>query len=369
MGYLTKESLDRIATQPGKYTMEDCSVIARELNKMWTFVARFVPASVSANTVTVGAALPLVLCWLASVPYAAVPGATSLPRWLMALAALAELFFQTMDAVDGKHARRLGTSSPLGDFLDHVMDAVSIMTTVFLIEGALHLPFIAMAYVCLVCVSLNFTVIHWESAKILVMRMDNGSSITEAQLSFTAVFAATALFGSRIWAFVPFASVPWLTPGCLCALGLIGAITVAQCIKSLRRVLAKCPPCVLAELFVPIGGALAVALVWLLVLPPAQHSSVPFQAVLLASTVIHSCCITLNRLALQPIVVTSTLPALVPAVIAPLLVPAAYRAHAMWAAAAWALAYMLYFLVDIITSIAKRLNLPVFAQYKPTKTQ
>lgn len=43
MGYLTKESLDKIATDPGKYAMEDTSVISAWLNKnLWTPIAAFV---------------------------------------------------------------------------------------------------------------------------------------------------------------------------------------------------------------------------------------------------------------------------------------------------------------------------------------
>ena len=34
--------------------------------------------------------------------------------------------YQTMDAVDGKQARKLGKSSPLGQFLDHGCDCVSM---------------------------------------------------------------------------------------------------------------------------------------------------------------------------------------------------------------------------------------------------
>lgn len=367
MGYLSKEALDKIVREPGKYAMEDSSVIAHHLNTWWTYCASLVPASVSANVVTVGAAVPLVLCWLASVVCVLATGSERVPRWLMLCAAAAEFFFQTMDAVDGKHARRLGTSSPLGDFLDHVMDAVSIMTTAYLVCGALELDCLPLAYVCLVVVSLNFVVIHWESAKILVMKLDNGSSITEAQLAFTALFLATAAAGPALWHAAPVARVPALTLGRLAAGGLIGAISLAQCCKSVSRVLARRRArAVLPELLIPVLGALAVAAVWLRVLPSA-HSIVPFQAVLLASTVVHTSCITLDRLAAQPIAPTATLPVLVPALLAPLVVPPAHRVAAVWVAALWALAYMLHFLTGIVRAIARALGLPIFAQSLPKK--
>lgn len=367
MGYLSKEALEKIVREPGKYAMEDTSVIAHRLDVWWTYCASLVPARVSANAVTVGAAVPLVLCWLASVVCVWATGSERVPRWLMLCAAAAELFFQTMDAVDGKHARRLGTSSPLGDFLDHVMDSVSIMTTAYLVCSALELACLPLAYVCLVLVSLNFAVIHWESAKTLVMRLDNGSSITEAQLAFTALFLATAAAGPALWHAAPVPRVPALTLGRLAAGGLVGAISLAQCCKSVARVLARCPArAVLPELLVPVAGALAVAAVWLAALPPA-HSLVPFQAVLLATTVVHAACITLDRLAAQPIAPTATLPVLVPALLAPLAVPRAHRTLAVAAAAVWGLAYMLHFLAGIVRDIAHALGLPIFAQVPPKK--
>jgi phosphatidylglycerophosphate synthase len=43
--------------------------------------------------------------------------------------------FQTLDGIDGKHARRTGTSSPLGQIFDHGGDSIS---TIFLLIGISH---------------------------------------------------------------------------------------------------------------------------------------------------------------------------------------------------------------------------------------
>jgi len=359
MGYLSEEALNKLVNDPGKYQMDDSSVIAHKLNIWWTKCASWVPTWISANTVTVGAAAPLILCWLVSVLFSIDPESKGLPWWLMVFAAFAEFFFQTMDAVDGKHARRLGTSSSLGDFLDHVMDSVSIMTTSFVICRGLGFDSPAFEYFCLIDTSLSFVVVHWESAKILVMKLDNGSSITEAQLSFMLIFLLTAIGGNDFWSI----SIihPSITLGRLAAGGMMGVITAAQCYKSLSRVLEKCKPIILLELFIPIVGASLVAVAWLFVLP-AKHSVAPFQTVVLASTVIHSCCITLNRLTLQPIVPKTTMIVLVPALILPLVTPPAFRVMASWIAAGWAAVCMMYFLCDIVFTIARTLNLPIFAQ-------
>lgn len=280
------------------------------------------------------------------------------PWWMHLAFAVSEFFFQTFDAVDGKHARRLQTSSPLGDFLDHVMDSVSIMTTGFLLVLSLHIESVACAYVALVCMSLNFVIIHWESARIKVMHLDNGSSITEAQLAFTALFLLSALAGRGLWTWAP--AAPQVTLGRAVACGLICAITGMQCIKSARRVSSACGWRVFAELLVPVAYTALVAALWLARFP-AGHSVVPFEMFLLAITVNFSSAITVDRLAAQPLSSKTHLVIVLPALILPLL---SANIAVAWALGLFSLAYSVYFVGGMIVDIAHRLNVPIFTNPK-----
>ena len=51
-----------------------------------------------------------------------------LPSWCYVLGSFSIFFYQTMDAVDGKQARRTGASSPLGQLFDHGCDAMTTTT-------------------------------------------------------------------------------------------------------------------------------------------------------------------------------------------------------------------------------------------------
>jgi ethanolaminephosphotransferase len=42
-----------------------------------------------------------------------------LPTWVYCVTAFFQFIYQTMDAVDGKHARQTKSSSPLGQLFDH----------------------------------------------------------------------------------------------------------------------------------------------------------------------------------------------------------------------------------------------------------
>lgn len=48
-----------------------------------------------------------------------------IPRWAYAVNALSLFVYQTLDALDGKQARRTGSASPLGEIFDHGCDAFS----------------------------------------------------------------------------------------------------------------------------------------------------------------------------------------------------------------------------------------------------
>ena len=52
------------------------------------------------------------------------------PTWCLVLSSVSLFFYQTMDAVDGKQARRTGASGPLGQLFDHGCDAITTTTMV-----------------------------------------------------------------------------------------------------------------------------------------------------------------------------------------------------------------------------------------------
>jgi len=57
-----------------------------------------------------------------------------LPRWVFLLAALSLFIYQTLDAVDGKQARKTGSSSPMGQLFDHGCD--SLVLTIMILQSS-----------------------------------------------------------------------------------------------------------------------------------------------------------------------------------------------------------------------------------------
>ena len=86
------------------------------------------------------------------------------PAWVPFICALGLFIYQTLDAIDGKQARRTGSSNALGELFDHGCDSLS---TVFVtLAGACamgmgHLPY-WMMYQCLMATFL-FYIAHWQT--------------------------------------------------------------------------------------------------------------------------------------------------------------------------------------------------------------
>jgi ethanolaminephosphotransferase len=92
-------------------------------------VNHLTPRTLAPNTIT-SIGLVFMIAAYSSMWYHAptllqVEDVQDLPRWIFLLNAVAILIYQTLDNMDGKQARRTGSSSPLGLMFDHGCDAIN----------------------------------------------------------------------------------------------------------------------------------------------------------------------------------------------------------------------------------------------------
>lgn len=83
-----------------------------------------------------------------------------IPRWVFLVASINVMVAYTLDGIDGKQARRTGTSTPLGELFDHGLDSYSslfIMIYLFSLFGTHDFPVMRMQLMTF-CVYLNFYV-------------------------------------------------------------------------------------------------------------------------------------------------------------------------------------------------------------------
>lgn len=127
---LTKPHLKGIDAY--SYSGIDKSLLSRYvLSPFWTWLVTLFPLTLAPNTITF-----LGLCFVfANVgtllyfdPYYT---GRELPRWVYASWAAGLFAYQSMDAIDGKQARRTGMSSALGEMFDHGCDAINTTVRCF----------------------------------------------------------------------------------------------------------------------------------------------------------------------------------------------------------------------------------------------
>lgn len=86
------------------------------------------------------------------------------PSWLYLIAAAGFFIYQSLDAIDGKQARRTGSANQLGELFDHGCDAISmflILTSGASAVGLHDYPISFLMFVVLLN-QVNF-VYHWQT--------------------------------------------------------------------------------------------------------------------------------------------------------------------------------------------------------------
>ncbi len=107
-----------------EYRAVSRSLFDRVFRYWLNYFFRFVPPTMSANLLSM---IGNVGSWLAlslMIGFGASDG--SHYRLVFLVAALGVLFYHTADNLDGRQARRLGASGPLGEFVDHWFDSFNV---------------------------------------------------------------------------------------------------------------------------------------------------------------------------------------------------------------------------------------------------
>lgn len=124
---------------------------------------------------------------------------TEAPKWIYFSFAAGLWLYSTFDNVDGKQARRTGTSSPLGELFDHGCDAlnttfVTILQCVALGLGHTHLSAIMLMTTV---AGFYFSTAEEYYTKVLYLGYVNGP--TEGILLTCFAFIWSGFYGTSLW--------------------------------------------------------------------------------------------------------------------------------------------------------------------------
>lgn len=209
--YLTKEHL--IGFDNYKYNCIDTGILSiYVMHPFWNWVVQFCPRSIAPNLLTFTGFLFTVITYIyfAVVDYNFYasdpdhPEVESLGKWPFMMAAILLFIAYTLDGIDGKQARKTGTSGPLGELFDHGLDSY----TAGLIPGAMYsifsrgsrysiIPF--RMFFTMWNVMMNFYMTHFEKYNTGVMFLPWGYDFSMWGTIIT--FLIAGIFGAEFWQF------------------------------------------------------------------------------------------------------------------------------------------------------------------------
>ncbi|KAK7201581.1 choline/ethanolamine phosphotransferase [Novymonas esmeraldas] len=181
-----------------KYSGADFSIMSRYvLQRYWNFVVSLVPMTVAPNRITftgfvIGVSSTVLLLYYFFFEEGVYPS------WAMYYSAFALFAYQTLDAIDGKQARRTGAGSPLGELFDHGCDAFLTPFVLLNVCLATYMPSVERFWVLTLSSIGLFTAI-WEQFSTGTFDLGYMSGPTEGILLNCAIFVVSGMFGAAVW--------------------------------------------------------------------------------------------------------------------------------------------------------------------------
>ena len=177
-----------------KYSGTDSSLLYKHVLSplAQNCVDMFVPSWVAPNVITaLGLFFSVASCLITLAFDPTLEGKA--PRWVYFSTAASILLYQTLDNMDGKQARKTGTSSPLGMYFDHVCDAINAVVTSISMGSVLAVGWSPKLFFFLLTGFVPFYVQTWEEyyTGSLVLPVFNGPNEGLLLISIFAVLSGT----------------------------------------------------------------------------------------------------------------------------------------------------------------------------------
>lgn len=115
------------------------------------------------------------------------------------LCAFGLFIYQSLDAIDGKQARRTNSSSPLGELFDHGCDAISTVFVTVSFAVGMELGNNPWIMFTMVFIGMSaFYTAHWQTYVTGCLKFGS-IDVTEAQFTIYFIYLWNSIFGGSIW--------------------------------------------------------------------------------------------------------------------------------------------------------------------------
>lgn len=182
-----------------RYQSVDKSMISNYiLRHYWNFMVELLPLWLAPNMVTLLGfffILANVILLEIFIPDLIGPG----PSWLYFSFAFGLWAYSTMDNIDGKQARRTGSSSPLGELFDHGIDSLNCTLASLLEAAAMGLGTSPAGVITALIPCLPMFFSTWETYHTHVLYLGHINGPTEGIIIACTVMIVAGACGPEIW--------------------------------------------------------------------------------------------------------------------------------------------------------------------------
>jgi len=195
--YFSKEELARISQYKGGVTIDHSLMYKYVVSPLCAKLVQITPSWIAPNVLTVGGlvanyvALALVTVYMPTFTEPA-------PSWVYFALAFCILSYMLMDNMDGKQSVRTGSSSPLGELLDHGCDSLCVSLINIVVASAMRIgPNYALF--ALVVGIFAFYLPHWQEYFTHYLELGYLNGPTEFECAVIAMLTITGFIGSDVW--------------------------------------------------------------------------------------------------------------------------------------------------------------------------
>ncbi|ODM87815.1 Phosphatidylserine synthase 2 [Orchesella cincta] len=221
---LSKPQLKKLKEH--KYSASSASLLDPLFQHWWNWVVKQLPLWLAPNLITISGLIVNVLTSLIVIYYS--PDCQQeVPGWACYLCALGLFVYQSLDAIDGKQARRTNSSSPLGELFDHGCDSISTVFVSLAVCASVQLGS-APKLLFLQCFSaiLLYYCAHWQTYVSGTLKF-GVIDVTEAQIGIVILHMVSGYFGSSFWSQSLLSD--WNVPRCY----LVSAVAMVAALPAL----------------------------------------------------------------------------------------------------------------------------------------
>ena len=169
------------------------------MNVFWEFVLTLTPSTVAPNTITLAGVVINFAMYFLMFYYDQTLG-QPVPEWTYLWFAIGLFIYQTLDALDGKQARKTGSGSPLGQLFDHGCDAFSCSLVALALSHTLQLGITWKSKLLISSLWAPFYLAQLLEYHVGHIRTQIGNiGVTEGQFGQIGVMIASFLLGATVY--------------------------------------------------------------------------------------------------------------------------------------------------------------------------